>query len=263
MELVQRDTRRLDVSNVVGLAFDDGWLFARVTATEYVELKPFTLKNENGDREALSPNTAGTTNDRIQDSAGNNLLRPDQEDKNLIFHVMYGVAPSRMQVFELFGRNRPKGLANYDEPGDPAPITTGYDTPYNDPTEEGEMFVVAEQSRPKLQAFNPTEESLEANISFHVNKLRYGVITDKSVQRAMLQGSIPFKAYPMGGGAQDNDRLSLPSWMNERFGDSIRTTQEILTEDDDDGSGGGNGGVVEDIPGQGGGSGGNVGDILS
>lgn len=259
MHLEQRDTRRLKVSNVVGLAFDDGWLFARVTATEYVELKPFTLKNENGDREAIAANTAGVSSDRITDEAGNYLLRPNKEDKNLIFHVMYGVAPSRMQVFEMFGRDRPQGLENYDEPGDPAPITNGYDSPYNDPTEEGEMFVVAEQSRPKLQAFNPTEEALEANVSFHINKLRYGVITDKSVQRAMLQGSIPFKAYPMGGAAQDNDRLSLPSWMNERFGDSIRTTQEILSGDGEEG----NAEPVEDVPGGGSGQGGNFGDILS
>lgn len=256
MQLEQRDTRRLKTSNVVGLAFDDGWLFARVTATEYVELKPFTLKNENGDREAIAPNTAGVSSDRITDQAGNNLLQPAKEDKNLIFHVMYGVAPSRMQVFEMFGRNRPKGLENYDEPGDPAPIINGFDSPYNDPTQEAEMFVVAEQSKPKLQAFNPTEESLEANISFHVNKLRYGVITDPNVQKAMLQGSIPFKAYPMGGGAQDNDRIPLPSWLNERFGDSIRTTQEILSTDSE----GDGASPVEDIPGT---DGDNFGDILS
>ena len=259
MNLEQRDTRRLRASNLVGLAFDEGWLFVRVTATEQVEIKPYTLKNENGNRAALSPNAAGTTNDEITDEADNNLIRPPKEDKNLIYHVMYGVAPSRAQVFEMFGRDRNNGIENYDEPGDPAPITNGFDSPYNDPTEEAEMFVVAEQSAPKLQAFNPTEESTEVNVSLHVNKLRYGVITDVSVQKAMLQGQIPFKSYPMGGGAQDNDRVSLPSWLNERFGEHIRTTQEILAstsedeESDDD----------PELPGGGTGSGDNFGDILS
>lgn len=248
MNTDQRDNRKTQISHALGLKFQQGYFFVRIIGREYVEAKPFVLRNENGNRAELAAGEVGVDNDQIQDQNGNTLLRPNEDEKNLIFHQMYGVSPSRAQVFEIFGRNRNNNLQDFDAPGEIAAYTAGYDSPYNNPTRESEMFTVAEQTRPKLQAYNPTSEAITARASFHVEKLRYSVIEDEDTQKAMLQGNIPSRIAAVGGGVQDNGQVRAPEWLTDLFGDSVRTASEILTtEGSSNGTGAANG-SVEDSP---------------
>jgi len=240
----------------MGLKFEDGYLFFNIIGTEYVELKPFVLKNENGNRAEIAAQTAGDPDDRLQDPSGIPLVEPEDEDRNTFFHVMYGIQPSRMQVFQRFGRDRNESLIDYDEPGDPAPVTDGFDSPYNNPSREAEFVVANDMSNPKLQAYNPMDEAFEARLSIHVTKLRFAVVEDRPTQRARLQGQIPSKIMMVGGGVQDGDQVKPPNWVSSTFGDELRTAEEILTfrEEGPDGDNGGSdssGGAIgsgENIP---------------
>lgn len=225
----QRDTRYLDTGHTLALKFAGGWWFVNIIGRETTELKPYILKNENGNRAAIAADTAGDENDRIRDPSGDELIVPDSDQRNLIFQVMYGIAPSSMQVFERFGRERNRAIEAYDQPGDPAPIVEGFDSPYNNPSHEAEMWTINDISDPKLQAYNPTDEPLEARLSLHVNKYRYATITDRSTQKAILQGNTRARLVSMGGGVQDADQLSIPNWLKETFGEHIRSSEDILT----------------------------------
>jgi len=237
----QRDTRLLQTGDRVGLKFNSGWLFLQVIGTEYVELKPWILMNENQNRAAIAPQTAGYDADEIQDPLSRDLLEPNKDRRDEVFQILYGVAPSRMQVFRLYGRNRNTALENYDAPGDPAAYLNGFDSPYDNPSSVSELFYVNAMSPLRLQAYNPMDEAKEARLSFHVNKLRYNVITNENLMKAMLQGQTPAKLTMMGDGVSNSDELDVPDWINEAFGDNIYSTNEILTYNGgSSGSGGSN-----------------------
>lgn len=231
MNYEQRDSRFLQEGNFLGLKFNDGWWFIQVVGQEYNEVKPWVLQNENGDREEIGAQTASIQNDEIQDTNANNILEPDDSDRNLIHQVLYGVAPSRMQVFQLYGRNRPRAVENYDRPRDPGAYIAGYDSPYDNPSPQTEAFIINNMAPLRLQAFNPMSEPMEARLSLHVNKLRYTVITDRSLMKAMLQGQVPASFGMMGGGAQDSSQVGVPAWLDSAFGEDIYTTREILDAD--------------------------------
>lgn len=223
-----RDSREFQTGHRVALKFSEGWWMFNVIGTEYNELKPVTLLNENDNRDVIGAQTSGSDNDQIRDPTGDRLLVPADDERNLVYHVMYGINPSRMQVFEQWGRDRNRAIEDYDAPGEPAPIVNGFDSPYNNPTKEAEFVTVNNLNPPKLQAYNPTDTALEANLSFHVTKLRYAVIDDMDVKKAIMQGQMNADKYMMGGGVQDSNQVRPPQWLTENFGDTIHTTRQIL-----------------------------------
>jgi hypothetical protein len=201
---------------------------------EYNEVKPWTLLNENDSRGELGAGESGQDDQNIvDDSGGNKILEPNDDDRNTVHQIFYGVSPSRMQVFNLFGRNRNEAIEDYDSPGEAGVYTTGYDSPYNNPSPETEVFYVNSMSPLRLQPYNPMDEAAEASISFHVNKIRYTTITSESKQKAILQNQEPGKLVMAGKGIQDADQAGIPSWLSEAFGEHIRSTEEILDSSQD------------------------------
>lgn len=200
-----------------------------------MELKPWILLNENDTRAAISATTSGSK-DEIQDSNSRRLLEPNKSERNLVFQVLAGVAPSRMQIYPFFGRDQNLGLENSIAPGEDEFWVTGFDSPYNNPTRQSEMFYVNDMARLKLQAYNPMDEAKEARLSFYVNKVRYATVTDINTMKAMLQGQIPSHQHMMGLGSQDRYQLKPPEWLEDTFGEHIYTTQEILQQGDTSGA---------------------------
>lgn len=235
MRQKQRDNRMLKPGMFAGLKFDEGWWFIQIVGNEYVELKPFVLQNSNEERATIAADTAGVDTDQIEDSQNRLVLEPDDDERNLVYQIMYGIAPSRMQVFTLYGRDRNEALQDYDNPGDPAAYVNGFDSPYNNPSREAELFYVNSMSPLRLQAFNPTDEAAEARLSFHVNKLRYTTVTDQGLMKAMLQGQQPARLVMLGEGVQNRDQVGTPNWVNEAFSEHIYTTDEILESDSNGG----------------------------
>lgn len=231
MLLEQRDNRLALPGHFVGLHFDGGWWFQQVLGTSKLELKPWILLNENNNRAAIAANTAGSK-DEIQDSSGRRLLEPNSDERNLVYQILAGVAPSRMQLFPFFGRDQNLGLENSIAVGEDESWITGFDSPYNNPTRQSEVFYINDMSRLKLQAYNPMDEAKEARVSFFINKIRYATVTDIDMMKAMLQGSVPAHMHMMGLGAQDRHQLSPPEWLEDVFGEHIHTTEEILKEGD-------------------------------
>lgn len=218
----------LQPGHFLGLKFEEGWWFIQVIGTEYVELKPWILLNESDNRAEIAATTAGSEDDEIEDTLNNRIIEPNDSARNTIFQVRYGIDPSRVQIFPIFGRDRNTALERYDEPGDPAPIVNGHDSPYNDPTEETEFFYVNSMSPVSIQAYNPMDVASEARLSIHVNKLRYTTITDRSLMKAMLQGQKRAKISNAGMGVRNADQIEMPNWLNDAFGEHIYTTREIL-----------------------------------
>lgn len=227
----QRDNRFMKEGHFGGLKLDDGWFFYQVIGTEYVELKPYILLNENGNRSAIAAETAGSDQEEIDDTFDNKLVEPDDDERNSLFQILYGVAPSRMQVYLLFGRDRTVSLQDYDSPGEPAAYVNGFDSPYNNPSPQSELFYINDMSPLRVQAYNPMPVAEEARVSFHVNKMRYVAVTDKGLMKAMLQGQQPANLAMAGLGIQNSDQTGVPTWLNEAFGEHIHTTQEILDEE--------------------------------
>ena len=232
-----KHNRQVETGNYVGLKFDDGWMFLNVLEVERIDLKPYVLYNEDNEREEIAPRTAGTTDDEIIDELGRQLVEPNDSAKELMFQVLVGVAPSRMQVYPMYGRSRAPNLRGGAEPGDPQVPLTGYDSPYNNPSLQGEFFTTNDMNTLQLQAYNPMDEPKEARLSMYVNKFRYSVVENVDLMRSFIDGQVPFRSHPMGLGAKNTDQLSTPGWIESRFGDVILTTREIYqqTTDEDNG----------------------------
>jgi len=222
----------VEPGHFVGLKFDSGWWFIQAIGTEYVEVKPWVLENEDENRDVVGAGEAGVNTQNIVDTNNNKILEPNDEDRNIVHQVFYGVEPSRMQVFSLFGRDRNKALENYDEPGEPGVFFDGFDSPYNHPDPKTEVFYVNSMAPLRFQPYNPMDEPAEARLSFHVNKIRYTTVTDMGLMKAMLQGQQPAKLEMMGLGVQDSDQVGVPSWTRDAFSEHIHTTREILDSDE-------------------------------
>lgn len=222
--------RRLRTGNYGGIKFSEGWFFFHVAETEYIELKPYVLSNENDVSGEIAPSTAGSEDSIIEDTLNRRLAEPGDDEKNLLFQVLVGIAPSRMQLYPMFGRDRSPNLEGGAEPGDPQTPITGYDSPYNNPAEYFQFLTFNDQSKLNLQAFNPMRESAEARISVHVNKMKYLAVEDDDLMAGFIQGQVPFKDFSTAMAAQNNDQARVPEWMNSRFGDLIKSTQQILED---------------------------------
>lgn len=240
--------RVLKTGHYAGLKFEEGWFFIHVLETEFVELKPWILLNENQNRDVIAANTAGSTDDEIVDEVERHLVTPRTNEQNLVFQLMVGVAPSRMRIYPLFGRDRSPNLTGGAEPGSPQVAFDGFDSPYNNPSTQAEFFTLNGTDQLQLQAFNPMSEPAEARVSFHVNKMKYAVIDDVGVMADFIQGRKTFRDHTMGLGSQTNEQLRAPGWLMDKFGDVVMTTQEILeaTEDENNTASGRVGGRLPD-----------------
>lgn len=199
--------------------------------TSELEIKPWILLNNEGNRTNIPANTAGNF-DEIQDSNSRRLLEPNDSERNLVWQILFGVSPSRMQLIPEFGRDQNLGMEDALQAGEDEIWVTGFDSPYNNPSPQSEVFYVNDMERLKLQAFNPMDEAKEARLSIHINKIRYATVTNVDMMKAMLQGQIPAHKHMMGLGAQNRHQLSVPEWLEDIFGEHIKTTEEILTEGD-------------------------------
>lgn len=215
----------------IALKFEEGWWFVQAMITSYEEIKPWTLKNEDGDREEIAPNTAGTE-DEIRDEANRLLLEPNDSERGTINQLLFGIAPSRIQLIPAFGREQNLGLEETMRAGEDEVWIDGFDSPYNNPTRASEIYYINDMSRLRLQAYNPTDEPLEAKLTIGVNRIQYATVNDVNVMKAMLQGQVPVHKHPMGLGSTESDQLSMPTWLTNAFGEYIKTTEEILEEGD-------------------------------
>lgn len=231
MHREQREDRLIKPGHFVGLKFQDGWWFIQSLTSEEMELKPWVLLNENGNRDVIAANTAGDR-DEFLDGQGRKLLEPDDEERELVFQLLFGVEPSRMELYPEFGREQNLGLEEDIEPGGDEKWVTGFDSPYNNPSLQSEVIYVNDMPSVKIQAFNPMDTADEARLSIHINKIGYATITDVNLMKAMLQGQIPAHKHEVGLGAEGVNQVTTPQWLSRNFGEHIHSTREILDQGD-------------------------------
>lgn len=246
--------RVLQTGHYAGLKFQEGWFFIHVLETEFIELKPWILMNEDNERNPIGAMEAGSEDDEIVDEVERKIVEPSDSERNLIYQNFIGVAPSRMQIYPIFGRDRAPNLVGGAAPGSPQVPMTGFDSPYNNPTKQGEIFTLDGMDDLSLQAYNPMDEEAEARISFHVNKIRYAAIDDVDTMRAFIQGQLNFRDHSMGLAAQRNEQVRAPGWLMDRFGDVVKSTKEIMEESESSGDSNGDEMSYDDrMPGRNGG----------
>lgn len=215
----------------LGLKFDEGWWFVQVLGTAFQEVKPWTLLNESGDRDVIASDDVGER-DEFRDSQGRLLLEPNDSERGTINQLLFGVAPSRVQLFPYFGRNQNVGLEDSIQPGENEVWVDGFSSPYNNPSRQSEVYYINDMSRLKISAYNPMDEPVEAKVSIAVNKIQYATVSDVNVMKAMLQNQIPVHKHMMGLGVTSANQLKMPSWLRSSFGEHIKDTEEILDEGD-------------------------------
>lgn len=228
----KQDPMFLRSGHYVGLKFEEGWLFINVIESNSIDLKPWVLLNENGNRDVIAPDTAGSDDDEILTQNAVEIVEPRGGERELFFQLFVGVEPSRMQLESRFGRNIYPNLENSNEPGDNQVWIDGYESPYNRPSPRSEVVTFNQQDKLALQAYNPMDEPREARLSIHVNKVRYAVVEDVGLMRAFIQGQRPFKSYLTGNSIEKQGQQKVPNWMSDAFGDVIMTTEEILSSEE-------------------------------
>jgi len=219
----------LKTGHYVGLRFSDGWFFAHVLETEYLELRPWIPYNQDGERGQLGPQEAGAPQENvIEDVTGRDLVVPRENERELMFQTFMGISPSRLQIFPYFGRNSRPNLAGGAEPGKNQVPIDGYDSPYNNPTRQSEVIGVNNMSDLSVQPYNPTSQYVEPRLSFHVNKFKFAAIENTDLMRAFIEGQKNFRDNIVGLGAREQEQEPAPGWVQSNFGDIIYTTEEIL-----------------------------------
>lgn len=231
MKRRQRDTRLEQPGHFVGLKFKEGWWFIQILGTSVQELKPWVLLNENGNRAAIGAETTGN-NDEIQDERNRILLEPNDDERGLVFQILMGVEPSRMNIIPQFGREQNLGLEEQLAAGEDEVWITGFDSPYNNPSSQSEIIYINDMAPLRIRAHNPMTTSDEVKLSFLVNKMHYATVTSVNVMKAMLQNQIRSSKKMVGLGATENDQLSAPEWLENTFGEHIKPTETILQQGD-------------------------------
>lgn len=215
----------------VALKLNDGWWFTQVLGSTVEEYKPYVLANENGNADVIASETAGNE-DEMTDSNNRHFLEPNDDERNVMHQVLVGVDPSRMELTPIFGREQNLGLESALSPGGDDQWLSGTTSPYSNPTEQGEVFIINDMSRFTLRAYNPTDRAREARVRFVVNKLNYATVTNVNLMKAILQNQITAKRHELGLGALEKDQLDAPTWLSNAFGEHIMSTAEIINNGD-------------------------------
>lgn len=242
MKTTPRDPRTVSAGHFVGLKFSEGWWFLQVLGTSYLELKPWVMLNENGDRDVIASQTTGNQDD-ILDEQSRDQIEPDDSERGTVNQIMFGIHPSRVQLLPFFGREQNLGLEKDIEGGEDEVWVDGYDSPYNNPSTRSEIFYLNDMAPLRLAAHNPMDVATEARLSIHINNIHYATVTDVSKMKDMLEGKIVSKTHHLGLGSTRKDQIDTPEWVERSFGEHIKTTQEILSEEGSSGGNGGGGGL--------------------
>lgn len=219
----------LKTGHYVGLKFSDGWFFAHILETEYLELRPWIPYNENGERAELAPGEAGVPQDNeIRDLSDREIITPRENERELMFQTFMGISPSRLQVFPYFGRNGRPNLVGGSEPGKNQVAIDGYDSPYNNPTRQSEVITLNNMADLSIQPYNPTSQPVDPRLSFHINKFKFAAIENVELMKSFIEGQVNFRDNVVGIGARSSEQEPTPGWLQKNFGDIIYTTEEIL-----------------------------------
>lgn len=229
MHPAQKDGRLEREGHFVGLKWDEGWWFIQVLGTSVEELKPWVLYDSNDNRDAIAGTTAGNE-DEFRDENNRLQLEPDDDERGLVFQILTGVWPSRATITPKYGREYNLGLEQSMNPGDDEIWISGFDSPYNNPGSQSEIYYVNDMSTLKFEAYNPMSESTEVRVSFLLNKLHYATVTDVNMMKGMLQNQVKSSKHMMGLGATSKDQLSVPQWLESAFGEHIKETSTILSQ---------------------------------
>ena len=202
------DEMFLKPGHFLGVAFQEGPVFFRITGREIMSYEPYEVGT------VQAGNTSGWF--VPQDSRGNRILEPERE--KYILHSFVGVAPEEAEVYLNF----PPREARYNLIGTrPVPGKTkwidGVNSPFEDPNERSELVSFVDLY-PEFNVANPSSRDIYAMLDFEVAKYDFRIITDRNLLEKLIEGTKKCKFYTF------LQPYQMPDWLSR-----IVNTQGILS----------------------------------
>jgi hypothetical protein len=223
------DKEWLQETHYLGLQFQDGWYFVRVTGREPSNLRHLIAYNTSTSP-VVNPTPAATSTvnwDTVQVSATDTRyqLAPGDDHRGEIYQLFYGIYPSNVRAyFQLVSRQQRNNLVRQLEPGDDFGYITGEDSPYFDPAIKTEFFTV-NQVFPAFKIYNPATLPQTVYVNFQIMKYTYDVIKDPAMIKEFLEGKRRVKLYSMG---LDTDQMvTVPQWWADYFKGVPKNLSEV------------------------------------
>lgn len=127
----------LDVGDLFGLEYNEGYVFCEVTGWSQSKFSPHT-----GVGQVAADSSSGF--DRLQDPSGDDILYVEEAEQK-VNHVGIGHSPDVIRRYTNFpeSEHRLRKIPNLSTPtpGDDFGYVDGGDSPFNEPTDVEELFV--------------------------------------------------------------------------------------------------------------------------
>lgn len=196
------DEMFLKPGHYLGVAFQEGPVFFRITGREIVSYEPYEV----GEIQA------GNTSDWFvpKDNRGNRILEPERE--RYILHTFIGVAPVEAEVYLNFppreARFNLRGTRQV--PGNVKWID-GITSPFEDPSERSELISFVDLY-PEFNVANTSSRDIYALLNFEVAKYSFRVIRKTSTIDKLIEGTKKCKFYTF------LEPYQMPDWLQKLVG---------------------------------------------
>ena len=205
--VIVNDEMFLKPGHFLGVAFQEGPVFFRITGREIMSYEPYEVGA------VQAGNTSGWF--VPQDDRGNRILEPERE--KYILHSYVGVAPEEAEVylnfpprvarFSLIGTRQVPGKTKWID---------GVNSPFEEPNERGELISFVDLY-PEFNVANPSSRDIYAMLDFEIAKYDFRIITDRDLVEKLIEGTKKCKFYTF------LQPYQMPDWLSR-----IVNTEGIL-----------------------------------
>jgi hypothetical protein len=184
----------LDTNDVFGLKFNNGFVFLQVEGWEQVKFAPFDSVGD-------IPGGSQVDFDRLNFD-GDDVLYTEKEELK-VKHVGIGHTPAKVRRYTNYpeAQNRLRKLANLGAPtaGDDWGYIDGEDSPYANPTDAEELWVVP-GTRLDFSFYNPDNEPTRPKLNILMREYNIRALdpTDSSNKGAISKVISPGSPAPIG-----------------------------------------------------------------
>jgi len=205
----------LKPGHYLGVAFQEGPVFFRITGREIVSYEPYEVGVINAD----------TASDWFvpKDSRDNIILEPEMQ--RFILHTFVGVAPEAAEVYLNF----PPRVARFNlygtrEVGGKVKWIDGVTSPFGDPSERAEL-ISFKDLYPEFSVYNPTSDTIYGMLDFEIAKYSYRVVVKSSLIDKLIEGQKKCKFYTF------LEPYQIPDWLYKLVGrDNLEYNKEKWNE---------------------------------
>lgn len=224
------EERFLDRNDIFVLKFRRGLVFLEIKSKSVTKYKPYDNVGE------IQPNSAlsGGYTQLEEEGTNDDILKVDQSDQDKVLHVSIGHKPWFIRRYTRYpadsGNRGSISNLNFPRPneGSPYGYVDGKDSPYEDPTEAGELMV---PYGPDLgfNFYNPDEDAHEPILNikmatYSVRALNPSDSNDKNMVKRALSAGSPIPTYIVG---VPGEEAEMDSNLKNEYGVRPVTEQKV------------------------------------